>query len=256
MGSPVTLRAGSGRLPVGEPWTNFAGIPATSGSWRCWRRPPRAGRACRRGRQAAVALHLLPPGTVARSASRADSANGLWVVPCGDRARVLGVRKRNCATAHPCPPEDRDRWYPLSGSRHRPLAERLDAVVRASRLRRPGPYQLQAAIVACNAEAATWEATDWPQILLLYDALYARLPTPVVGLRRAIAVRQVVGSNVALAELDALAGALAGDHLFHSTRAQLLRDLGRATAARVADERPLGLTENLAERALLEQTLV
>lgn len=110
--------------------------------------------------------------------------------------------------------------------------------------------------MACHAEAATWEATDWPQILLLYDALYARLPTPVVGLHRAIAVRQVVGSNVALAELDALAGPLAGYHLFHATRAQLLRDLGRATEARVADERALGLTENPAEWALLEQRLV
>jgi RNA polymerase sigma factor (sigma-70 family) len=138
-------------------------------------------------------------------------------------------------------------------------AARFDAtgrlVVRASRLRRPGPYQLQAAIVACHAEAETWEATDWPQILLLYDALYAQLPTPVVGLHRAIALRQVAGPIAALAELDALAGPLAGYHLFHATRAQLLRDLGRTTEARLADERALGLTGNPAERALLEQRL-
>jgi predicted RNA polymerase sigma factor len=103
--------------------------------------------------------------------------------------------------------------------------------------------------VACHAEAETWEATDWPQILLLYDALYALLPTPVVGLHRAIALRQVAGPAVALAELDALAGPLAGYHLLHATRAQPLRDLGRASEARVADERALGLTGNPAERA-------
>jgi RNA polymerase sigma factor (sigma-70 family) len=135
------------------------------------------------------------------------------------------------------------------------IAAAAGLVVRASRLRRPGPYQLQAAIVACHAEAETWEATDWPQILLLYDALYAQLPTPVVGLHRAIALRQVAGPIAALAELDALAGPLAGYHLFHATRAQLLRDLGRTTEARLADERALGLTGNPAERALLEQRL-
>lgn len=103
--------------------------------------------------------------------------------------------------------------------------------------------------MACHAEAETWEATDWPQILLLYDALYALLPTPVVGLHRAIALRQVAGPAVALAELEALAGPLAGYHLLHATRAQPLRDLGRASEARVADERALGLTGNPAERA-------
>lgn len=73
----------------------------------------------------------------------------------------------------------------------------------------------------------------------------------MVGLHRSIALRQVAGPAAALAELDALAGY----HLFHATRAQMLRDLGRATEARFADERALGLTGNPAERALLEQRL-
>jgi predicted RNA polymerase sigma factor len=145
--------------------------------------------------------------------------------------------------------QDRRRWDRAA------IAAAAGLVVRASRLRRPGRYQLQAAIVACHAEAETWEATDWPQILLLYDALYERLPTPVVGLHRAIALRQVAGPAAALAELDALACPLAGYHLFHATRAQLLRDLGHPTQARLADERALGLTGNPAERALLEQRL-
>jgi RNA polymerase sigma factor (sigma-70 family) len=145
--------------------------------------------------------------------------------------------------------QDRRRWDRAA------IADAAALVVRASRLRRPGRYQLQAAIVACHAEASTWEDTDWPQILMLYDALYARLPTPVVGLHRAIALRQVAGPAAALAELEALAEPLAGYHLFHAARAQLLRDLGRPTQARLADELALGLTGNPAERALLEQRL-
>jgi RNA polymerase sigma-70 factor (ECF subfamily) len=130
-----------------------------------------------------------------------------------------------------------------------------DLVVRAGQMRRPGPYQIQAAIVACHAEAATWEQTDWPQILLLYDALLTYLPSPVVALHRAIAHGQVAGPAAALADLDQLSGPLGSYHLFHATRAQLLRELGRAAEARRADEQALGLTGNPAERALLEQRL-
>jgi len=130
-----------------------------------------------------------------------------------------------------------------------------DLVVRASRFRRPGPYQLQAAIVACHAEAGTWEQTDWPQILLLYNALVSHLPTPVVALHRTIAYGQVAGPTAALAELDTLTGPLNSYYLFHATRAHLLRALGRHEEARRADERALQLTSNSAERALLEQRL-
>ncbi len=145
--------------------------------------------------------------------------------------------------------QDRARWD------HAEIAVAAALVVRAARLRRPGPYQLQAAVVACHAEAPSWEATDWRQILLLYDALLAHLPSPVIRLHRAVAVRQVAGADAALAEVDALAGALDRYHLYHATRAELLRDLARPAEARRADERALRLTGNPAERALLEQRL-
>lgn len=145
--------------------------------------------------------------------------------------------------------QDRTRW-------DRPaITAAAELVVRASRMRRPGPYQIQAAIVACHAEATTWEATDWPQILLLYDALVRHLPTPVVALHRAIAYGQVAGPAAALSELDTLADVLRTYHLFHATRAHLLRAVGRDEEARRADEQALRLTGNPAERALLEQRL-
>jgi RNA polymerase sigma factor (sigma-70 family) len=145
--------------------------------------------------------------------------------------------------------QDRALWD------HRAIAEAAELIVRAARMRRPGPYQLQAAIVACHAEAPTFTDTDWLQILLLYDALLAQLPSPVVALHRAIVLGQVAGPAAALADLEALSGRLAGYHLFHATRAQLLRELGRGVEAQLADEQALGLTANSAERALLEQRL-
>jgi RNA polymerase sigma factor (sigma-70 family) len=145
--------------------------------------------------------------------------------------------------------QDRSRWNRTE------IAAAADLVVRAARLRRPGPYQLQAAIVACHAEAPSWQATDWLQILLLYDALLYHAPSPVIRLHRAIALSQVQGVQAALDEVDALAGDLSRYHLYHATRAELLRDLGRTDEARRCDEQALGLTGNPAERALLEQRL-
>ncbi|TMD03290.1 MAG: RNA polymerase sigma factor, partial [Chloroflexi bacterium] len=112
--------------------------------------------------------------------------------------------------------QDRSRW------KRDLIAGAIGLLEQAGAMRRPGPYQLQAAIAACHAEAASWEATDWPQILLLYDALVRLLPTPVVRLNRAVALRHVRGAADALTEVDALAGELAGYHLFHATRAELL----------------------------------
>lgn len=145
--------------------------------------------------------------------------------------------------------QDRSRWD------HEAIAAAAGLVMRAGRMRKPGPYQLQAAIVACHAEARSWADTDWLQILLLYDALLAYLPSAVVALHRAVAHGQVHGPAAALADLDALGGELASYHLFHATRAQLLRELGRPAEARRADEQALGLTANPAERTLLEQRL-
>ncbi len=145
--------------------------------------------------------------------------------------------------------QDRSRWDGAA------IAAASAVLVGAARLGRPGPYQLQAAIVACHAEAAGWEGTDWPQILALYEALLALAPSPVARLNRAIAVRYVHGPATALADVDRLAPALRHYRLFHATRAELLRDLGRLAEARLADEQALSLTSNRAERALLEQRL-
>ncbi|MBV9327741.1 MAG: RNA polymerase sigma factor [Chloroflexi bacterium] len=145
--------------------------------------------------------------------------------------------------------QDRSRWD------HAAISAAGQLLLRAGRLHRPGPYQVQAAIVACHAEAPDWKSTDWPQILALYDALSTLAPSPVVSLNRAIAMRYVYGPAAALAEVDRLAPELSRYRLAHATRAELLRDLGRPLEARLADEQALALTSNPAERSLLEQRL-
>ena len=146
--------------------------------------------------------------------------------------------------------QDRSRWD----------QERIDSAMvvlgRAAALQRTGPYQVQAAIAACHAEARSWEETDWRQIVALYDALLEILPSPVVRLNRAIARRYLDGAAAALPEVDALSDALDDYYLFHATRAEFLRDLGREPEARAALTRALELTTNPAERALLRKRLV
>ena len=145
--------------------------------------------------------------------------------------------------------QDRSRW-----DRER-IASALVMLQRAAGLRRAGPYQLQAAIAACHAQARTWAETDWRQIVALYDALLELMPSPVVQLNRAIARRYLDGAEATLPEVDALAEALDDYYLFHATRAELLRDLGRDDEGRAALARALELTANLAERALLQRRL-
>jgi RNA polymerase sigma-70 factor (ECF subfamily) len=128
-------------------------------------------------------------------------------------------------------------------------------LVRAAAQHRPGPYQLQAAIVACHAEAERWEDTDWEQIVVLYDMLLHLAPSPVTRLHRAIAVRYTAGPKAAMSELDALSGALDRYHLFHATRAEFLRELDQPEQARAADRRALELTANPAEQAMLRRRL-
>jgi RNA polymerase sigma-70 factor (ECF subfamily) len=142
------------------------------------------------------------------------------------------------------PDQDRAQWD------HALVAEG-QAIVRAC-LRRnmPGPYQIQAAIAAVHSDAPTAAATDWRQIVQLYDQLLAFTPTAVVGLNRAIALAEVDGPTPALAAVDALA--LDGYHLFHATRADLLERLGRPDEARQAYDAALERTANDAERRLLE----
>jgi len=145
--------------------------------------------------------------------------------------------------------QDRSRWN------HQAIADAAQLVAHAARQRKPGPYQLQAAIVACHAEAEDWADTDWEQILLLYDMLMHLAPSPITRLHRAVALRYTAGPRAALDELDTLADALDRYHLYHATRAELLRALGHPHQARAADERALALTANPAEQALLQHRI-
>jgi RNA polymerase sigma factor (sigma-70 family) len=145
--------------------------------------------------------------------------------------------------------QDRSRWN------RRSIEDATRLLERAAQQHRPGPYQLQAAIVACHAQAQRWDDTDWEQILLLYDMLLHLAPSPITRLHRAIALRYVAGAQAALVELDALGCELDLYHLYHATRAELLRALGRPHQARAADQRALELTSNPAEQALLQQRI-
>nr|BFE80606.1 RNA polymerase sigma factor [Planobispora longispora] len=146
--------------------------------------------------------------------------------------------------------QDRSQWD------HKVIEEAIALLVRTARThRRPGPYQLQAAIVACHAEAERFEDTDWRQIVVLYDLLLALAPSPVGRLHRAIALRYAHGPEAALAELAELDRGLERYPLLHATRAELLRDLGRHAEAHRADARALELTANPAQQALLEERL-
>jgi RNA polymerase sigma factor (sigma-70 family) len=145
--------------------------------------------------------------------------------------------------------QDRARWNQAL------IAEATGLLDRALALRRPGPYQVQAAIAALHAEAPDYERTDWNQIRLLYDRLQALTPSPVVLLNRAVATRYVVGPEAALAEITPLAAELDGYRLFHALRAGLLAGLGRDDEARAASERALALAGNPAERELLARRL-
>jgi RNA polymerase sigma-70 factor (ECF subfamily) len=135
------------------------------------------------------------------------------------------------------------------------IRDTFQLVGRFLRFGRPGPYQLQALIAGAHAGARTWEETRWNEILRSYDALLQFIDTPVVRLNRAIAVWHIEGPEAAYVELFDLAADLDRYHLYHATRAELLRALGRPEDARAADQRALELTENPAERALLTARL-
>jgi RNA polymerase sigma-70 factor, ECF subfamily len=139
--------------------------------------------------------------------------------------------------------QDRGRWD------HAMIAEGQDLVRACLRMGRPGPYQIQAAINAVHSDAAAAADTDWGQILALYDQLMAVAPTPVVALNRLVAVAEVAGPGPALDLTDQLG--LDGYYLFHSTRADLLRRLGRRDDAAAAYDAALARATNGAERAFL-----
>ncbi|MEZ4502639.1 MAG: RNA polymerase sigma factor [Dehalococcoidia bacterium] len=147
--------------------------------------------------------------------------------------------------------QDRSLWH------HDQSLEGRTLIDRAMRARRPGPFQLQAAIAALHAEAETPEATDWVQIGLLYSELLRIQPSPIVRLNRAVAVAMALGPRVGLAELDELAeeGDLEGYHLLHAARADLLRRDGRPSEAAEAYERALQLCSNPVEERYLRRRL-
>ena len=147
------------------------------------------------------------------------------------------------------PDQDRSRWDAAA------IAAAIEVLARAERMRRPGPYQLQAAIVAIHALAPSWGATPWRAVVAAYDALVRLQPTPVVQLNRALALAERDGPTAALDALAPLADRLDGYHLFHAARGELLRRAGDPDAAREANQRALELTSNPAERRLIEERL-
>jgi len=141
--------------------------------------------------------------------------------------------------------QDRSRWD------RDLIAEGQALVRRCLRGDQPGPYQVQAAINAVHSDAASAVATDWGQILALYDQLLALQPTPVVALNRAVAVSEVQGPQAALAVVDDLD--LDDYHLYHAVRADLLRRLHRNGEAADAYDAAVARAENAAERDFLRR---
>jgi RNA polymerase sigma-70 factor, ECF subfamily len=137
------------------------------------------------------------------------------------------------------------------------IARADELLVGALRAGPPGRFTLQAAIAAVHAQAPTYEDTDWPQILALYDELLRVWPAPVVALNRAVAVAMVEGPAAGLAEVEALErdGRLDGYRYLPATKADLLRRLGRHEEAADAYRAALALSENAAERAFLSERL-
>jgi RNA polymerase sigma-70 factor (ECF subfamily) len=137
------------------------------------------------------------------------------------------------------------------------IAEGIELVQSALSSRRFGPYTLQAAIVAVHAEAPTTAATDWAQIVGLYDLLLRVEPSPVIELNRAAAVAMRDGPQAGLEQIDAILerGELADYHLAHSVRAEFCRQLGKTDQARLSYQRALELTRQEPERRFLERRL-
>jgi RNA polymerase sigma-70 factor (ECF subfamily) len=147
--------------------------------------------------------------------------------------------------------QDRSLWN------REQIAEGVALVEKALKSHRFGAYTLQAAIVAVHAEAKSVAATDWPQIVALYDRLLQIQPSPVVLLNRAVAIAECEGPEAGLALIDALLehGELANYYLAHSARADMYRRLGRIAEARTAYEKALALTQQEPERQFLQERI-
>lgn len=153
------------------------------------------------------------------------------------------------------PDQDRSLWDDAQIERGMSALERAQSLGGGA-----GYYALQAAIAACHMRARTAGDTDWERIVLLYDALMQTAPSPIVALNRAVAVGMAQGPAAGLDALDAIAtseadSALAGYHLLHSVRGDLLMKLGNFTEACKEIERAIVLTKNLREQELLTEKL-
>jgi predicted RNA polymerase sigma factor len=170
-------------------------------------------------------------------------------------AARTAARRGKTGEAILLPDQDRSLWDALQ------IQRGMSALEQAQRLGGgAGIYALQAAIAACHMRARTAAETDWERIVLLYDALLQTTPSsPVVALNRAVAVGMTQGPAAGLAAIDEIAAsadsALAGYHLLHSVRGDLLMRLGRLPEAREELERAIAMTQNLRERELLTERL-
>lgn len=145
--------------------------------------------------------------------------------------------------------QDRTAW-------DRTMIDEGHAIVRACiRRDQPGPFQLQAAIQAVHCQADSFDATDWDQIVALYDHLFSVMPTSVVALNRAIAIGESEGPDAALDALDAIARDLDDYHLLHAARGATLRRLGQRDAAKAAYERAADLAATETNRRFLTQQI-
>jgi RNA polymerase sigma-70 factor (ECF subfamily) len=135
------------------------------------------------------------------------------------------------------------------------VAEGLALIDKALRHRRPGPYQVQAAISGVHAHAGRAEDTDWAEIDQLYATLERLQPSPVITLNRAVAVSKVKGAAAALEMIEPLAKPLAGYFHFFGLRGALLMQLGRAAEAREAFDRAIALANTAAEAAHIRMQL-
>ena len=149
----------------------------------------------------------------------------------------------------PLEEQDRTRWDAAE------IAEGTGILEAVLRRRRPGPYQVQAAIAACHATAARASDTDWAQIAGLYRELRRFVPSPVVALNQAVAIGMAEGPAAGLAEVEALSGQLDGYHLLPATRADFLRRLGRHAEAAAAYADALDLATTESERSFLKRRI-
>ncbi|MBV8892584.1 MAG: RNA polymerase sigma factor [Acidobacteria bacterium] len=216
------------------------GYTATSGEE--WMRAALCDEALRLGR---VLVQLLPGES---------EVHALLALMELNASRTVARRRRN-GEAVLLPDQDRSLWDDAQiqrGMTSLECAQKLGGEVKY--------YALQAAIAACHMRARTAEETDWERIVLLYEALMQTTASPIVALNRAVAVGMARGPAAGLDALDAIASpasesALAGYHLLHSVRGDLLMKMGRLSEAREEIERAIAMTQNLREQELLTERL-